>query len=132
MNLGVPACSSSVSLAGENGQCAVTCKSGYLSDETPLGTFTCYLGQLTGPGLTCKAITCDTTGLQTGDQFNSKRADEFQGVKILTFEQKVSFACKEGYEIADKANFDPSSDDHICDRHWESSYTPQHNSKCKA
>jgi len=82
--------------------------------------------------LSCKPIRCDTTQLKTGGQFNSKRTDKFEGARILTFEQKVSFACKEGYEIEDKESFDPSSDDQICDRYWQSNYEPEHNSECKA
>ena len=126
---------------GESGQCAVTCKRGYHSDGSALGAFTCELGQLKGPGqlphlldtiLSCKPIRCDTTQLKTGGQFNSKRTDKFKGAQILTFEQKVSFACKEGYEIEDKESFDPSMDDQICDRYWQSNYEPEHNNECKA
>ena len=140
-NFGLPACSPSVSLDGESSQCAVACKRGFQSDGSAIGAFTCDLGQLKGPGqlphlldstLVCKRIRCDTTQLQTGGQFKSKRTDKFQGVQILEFEQKVSFACKEGFEIKDKESFDPSNDDQICDRYWQSDYEPEHNILCKA
>ena len=126
-NGGVPACSSSIKLDGENGQCAMTCERGFVSSGSAFGKFTCNLGQLSGPDLTCTAIKCDTTQLQMA---NSERADGITSA-ILDFGQEVSFKCKDGYEIKDQTNFDPSSDDQTCDRHWEDSYAPQHNTECK-
>ena len=112
---------------GDGGQCAVRCKRGFTSSTASgFGEFSCDLGKLTGPGLDCTPITCDSTKLQIS---NSKLTDGLTDA-TLKFEEKVSFACKEGYQIEDQT-FDPSVDEMTCDRNWNPTFSPQHNNQCK-
>ena len=128
---GHPPCSTS-GLSGSNGKCAVVCKSGFSDKTRSFGVFECLLGDLSVPDLSCKPIKCDTSKLKTGGSYNSKRTDTFTTKNPLDFGEKVSFGCKDGYAIQDRAILNNIlNDEKTCNDKWNDEYEPRHNQECK-